>query len=605
MNLPIDNGETQLLILSQSSKKFLRAQDQVTEIRLVENVPMATLRAASLQDMFHHQDMNDPANVHEKRVWELASILFDRISSPGVEPDHVARKAKLSQFWTDLVGQASATNIGLAGTSEEKAVACLAGHRITEACKHLLDGKNFRLGTLVPLMGTSDAAKRDMKEQLKAWHDSKMLSEFSEAIRTICELLSGNVCVCEGMKAVPVEDRMDSFVISKKFGLDWRQSFGLRLWYAIAHQDSAAAAVKQFQEDIEQDKEDLPRPWYSEQGVMPLWNDKNASSRQDLLWGLLELYADKDADLEAILRPENSQLSPLDMRLCWQLGLALISTGKVSFGQNGTEKADASTIAYAAQLTGAGEWLEAAFVLLHLCDPGARTKAIQDHLCRHAGLIGPESGATFALLTEKFQIPATWLWESLALYMRSVKKDASAEVHCLLRAGSFVEAHRVLVQQVAPRAIIERDYATLSSLISQFEGRQDTITEWALGGEIYNHFLSLVQHRSRSESAPPALLEKLLAGLNAMNDGVGEAEITRYAAVSDMADETAREISKLAKKKQVCYRGSHLSLPSQELTRCQDMELRSRILNLPLTQDRLLAYSVDLGMDRYREVMSH
>ncbi|PNY28083.1 Nucleoporin [Tolypocladium capitatum] len=571
---------------TQSSKKFLRAQDLVTEICLVDDVPMATLRAASLQEMFHHQNMNDPANVHERRVWELASILFDRTSSPGVEPDHVARKAKLSQFWTDLVEPASTTNIGLAGTSEEKAVACLAGHRITEACKHLLDGKNFRLGTLVPLLGTSDAAKKDMKEQLKAWRDSKMLSEFSESIRTICELLSGNVCVCEGMKAVPVEDRMDSFVISKKFGLDWRQSFGLRLWYAISHQDSAAAAVKQFQEDIGQDKEDLPRPWYSEQGIVPLWNDMDASSRQDLLWGLLQLYADKDADLEAILRPENSQLSPLDMRLCWQLGLALMSTGKVSFGRNGAGKADASTIAYAAQLTGAGEWLEAAFVLLHLRDPTARTKAIQDHICRHAGLVGPESGATFTLLTEKFQIPATWLWEALALYMRSVKKDASAEVHCLLRAGSFVEAHRVLVQQVAPRAIIERDYATLSSLMAQFQGRQDSVTEWALGGEIYNYFLSLVQHRGRGESAPPALLEKLLAGLNAMNDGVGEAEITRYAAVSDMADETAREILKLAKKK-------------------PDMELRSRILNLPLTQDRLLAYSVDLGIDRYREVMSH
>ena len=37
----------------------------------------------------------------------------------------------------------------------------------------------------------------------------------------------------------------------------------------------------------------------------------------------------------------------------------------------------------------------------------------------------------------------------------------------------------------------------------------------------------------------------------------------------------------------------------------QDAEFRSRILKLPLTQDRLLAYSVDLGMDRYREVMSH
>ncbi|KAG8423865.1 hypothetical protein J3458_000715 [Metarhizium acridum] len=583
-----DRQDIRLAKLSmESSKKFLRAQDKVTEIRLVGDIPMATLRAGSLQDIFHHQEMNDPGHVNEKRVWELASILFDGVANSG-EPgsDHMSRKQKLSQFWTELVEQASSTNVGLAGSSEEKAVASLAGHRITEACKFLLDGKNFRLATLVPLIGTSDVAKKDIREQLKAWHDSKMLSEFSEAIRTVYELLSGNVCVCEGVKNVPVEDRMESFVISKKFGLDWRQAFGLRLWYAISQQDSPALAVLKFKDDINQDKEELPRPWYYEQGLKPVWNDAEEGTRQDLLWGLLQLYADKNVDLEAILRPENSQLSPLNMRLSWQLGQALLSTGQVSFGKNGDEKADASTIAYASQLTAAGEWLEAVFVLLHLNNSSVRVKAIREHLCRHAGMIGPDTGATFTLLTEKFRIPASWLWEALALYMRSVKKDASAEVHCLLRAGEFGEAHRVLVQQVAPQAVIERDYASLSSLLSQFQGQAESIPEWTQGGEIYGYFLSLVQHRGKGESPPHTLLEKLMAGLNVMNEHVGETEVLRYAAVSDMADDTAREILKLAKKK-------------------QDAELRSRILNLPLTQDRLLAYSVDLSMDRYREVMSH
>lgn len=591
-------------MLHQSSKRYLRAQDGLTEIRLVDGVPLAALHASKIQDIFHNEDLNDPANLHEQRVWELAGILFDRTNSPDPKTGHMSRKIELSRFWTDLVEQASTTNIGLAGSSEEKVVACLAGHRITEACKYLLEGKNFRLGTLVPLIGTRDASKKDVKEQLKAWYDAKMLSEFSDAIRTIYEILSGNVCICEGMKGVPVEDRLESFVISKKFGLDWRQSFGLRLWYAVEREEGAAAAVKSFKEDIDQDREDLPRPWYIEQGIRPLWDDKDAGCRQDLLWGLLQLYADEDVDLGAILRPENSQLSPLDMRLCWQLGLALVSTGKVSFGRDGAAKADATTVAYAAQLTAANEWLEAVFVLLHLGDAAARAKAIQEHLCRHAGLIGPESGTNFATLTDKFRIPATWLWEAQALYMRSTKMDAPAEVHCLLRAGAFTEAHRVLVRQVAPQAVIERDYTSLAALIAQFEGRQDYVTNWSLGGEIYSSFLAMVLHRGRGESPPHALLEKLLMGLRAIHDGVGEGELVRYAAVSDMADETARELLKLAVKKQV----RHCRLRSycgNCLHGSQDMELRSRILNLPLTQDRLLAYSVDLSMDCYRAVMSH
>ncbi|KAM6534898.1 hypothetical protein FALCPG4_004517 [Fusarium falciforme] len=600
--------ETQELRLatfsSDSSKRYLNSQDKLTEIRVIDDIPVASLKAASLKDVFHQQDMNDPSSMQEKHVWDLASILFDDLEPHPTQPEHLIRRAELSHFWTDLVDQASSTTIGLAGSSEEKAVACLAGHRVTEACKHLLDGKNFRLATLVPLIGTNDAAKKDMREQLKAWHDSKMLSEFSESIRTIYELLSGNACVCEGMKGVPVEDRLDSFVISKKFGLDWKQSFGLRLWYGIAQFDDLAAAVQGFKNDVDQEKEYLPLPWYIDQGIKPLWDDVDSDRRQDLLWGLLQLYANDASDLEAILRPENSQLSPLDMRLTWQLGLALVSTGKVSFGERATEKADAATIAYASQLTSAGEWLEAVFVLLHLSNSVARKMAIQEHLARHAGSIGDETSTAFGVLVEKFCIPSSWIWEALALYMRSVKKDAYAEVQCLLRAGSFVEAHRVLVKEVAPLAIVEREYDNLSALISQFEGRHMAISNWSLGGEIYNLFLTLIQHRSKGETPPAIVLEKLLAGLHAMDEDVADSEVLRYAAVSDMADETAKEILKATKKKQVCQEDV-MPRHGSVLTDFQDMELRAKILNLPLTQDRLLAYSVDLGMDRYREVMSH
>lgn len=570
---------------SQPSTKYLQAQDKLTDVRVIDGAPFAILRQTSLKDIFHHQEMGDPASLQERRVWDLANILFGQDYLSNL-PEHIARKKKLSEFWTELVEQASSTAIGMAATSEDKAVACLAGHRITEACKHLLEGQNFRIGTLVSLIGTSDSARKEMKEQLQSWQDSKMLSEFPEAIRTICEVLSGNVCVCEGLKDVPVEDRMDSFVISKKFGLDWRQAFGMRLWYALNKDEDAKSAVTRFQDDIEQDKEDLPMPWYMEQNVKPIWNDADLGKRQDLLWGLLQLYAEPNTDLEAVLRPENSQLSPVDGRLTWQLGQALLSTGKVSYGKDDAAKADAATAAYAAQLTSGGEWLEAIFVLLHLRDATARKHALQEHLCRHAARIGAENGPNFTTLTEKLLIPASWIWEALALYMRSVQKDASGEVQCLLRAGSYEEAHRVLVNQVAPRAIVERNYAGLSELLSQFEGRQDNISEWSAGGEIYGYFMALMKHRSNKESIPSTLLERLLAGLHAMSESGSDREILRYAAVSDMADETAREILKMAQKK-------------------QDMDLRSRILHLPLTQDRLLAYSVDLGLDRYREVVSH
>lgn len=590
-------------IAKQPSKKFLGAQDKLTEIRMVDSIPFASLRKSSLEQLFHGQDMNSPASVQEQRVWQLASILFDDL--PGNQTVS-SRRENLSSFWTDLVDSASSTSIGLARSSEEKAVASLAGHRITEACKHLFDGKNFRLAALVALIGTSDLAKKDMKEQVKDWHESKVLSEFSDPIRVIYELLSGNTCVCEGIKNVPVEDRMESFVISHKFGLDWRQAFGLRLWYGISQLDQVEAAVEDFAEDVKQDKEAKPLPWFQAHGIEPLWKDPHPELRQDLLWCLLRLYADKTTDLEATLHPANSQLSPLDMRLSWQLGLALVSTGKVSYGESADYKADAATVAYASQLTAAGEWLEAIFVLLHLSDATARTRAIQQHICHHAGLIGPEAGPNFTTLTDKFLIPTAWVWEALALYNRSVLKDPAAEVQCLLKASSFVEAHRVLIREVAPRAIIERGYAELASLISQFDGQHDAIPEWHLGGEIYGLFLSLLQHRKKGETTARSVLDRLLVGLHTMSDNVSAPEILRYAAISDMADETAKEILHWTRRKQVSILLILCANPKDdELTDIQDAEFRSRILQLPLTQDRLLAYSVDLGMERYMEVMSH
>ena len=268
-------------------------------------------------------------------------------------------------------------------------------------------------------------------------------------------MLSGNVCVCDGSKGAPIEDRMETFVISKRFGLDWRQSFGLRLWYAIKSSDDLGEAVHLFFEDLQQDKEDTkPRAWYVEQGIPPLWNDEDLQSREDLLWGLLKLYAISETDLEAVLRPENTQLSPLNFRLSWQLSLALTSTSACTYGPDGDNKADALTLAFATQLTNCGAWLDTVFVLLHLSSPTVRAKNIQTHLAHHASRIGNPDSSAFTYLIHDLHVPEIWLWEAKALYARSVLRDPKREVEYLLLAESFEEAHRTLRASVAPQGYI-------------------------------------------------------------------------------------------------------------------------------------------------------
>lgn len=580
LNIVSENRDVRFAKFSnESSAKALKNQISLTRVNLINHVPTVSLGpVSSLTALFHGQDLQSPANTHEKMVWELASILFDdvtdaegaRVSPSGLRQ---ARRRNLSKFWQNTVEEASSRAVGMARSPEDKAIASLSGHRVPDACKHLLDSKNFRLATLVSLIGTSDQLMHDMQEQVKEWRDTNVLSEFTEPIRAIYELLGGNVCAVEGKKGA-MENRMESFIISQRFGMDWKQALGLRFWYAITSSDDIVEAIHSFEDDIRQDKEPRPQPWYAEQGIEALWEDPDKDLREDLLWGLLKLYADdedEEVDLADVLRPENSQLSPLDFRLSWQLGQALVNTGKVSFGEAAEEKADAATVSFAAQLTNDGNWLEAVFVLLHLTKPAARARAVQDHLSRHARMIGSEQSDDFVTLTQTFKVPAAWVWQAKALYMRSVKGDPRAEVVYLLRAASYAEAHRTLTKQVAPLAIIERDYEGLWGILQQFAGSERTIADWNLGGRIYRDFLELVRSGATATATATTtgvsqkVVEGLMAGLPALHESVQvrqDADVLEVAAVADMANVVAKVVVELAKKGDVsCFSLFLLLLP--------------------------------------------
>ena len=530
----------------------------MTIIDTSEDVPYAQLpEQFSFSDFFDDGHAQNPAATHEKLVWQLASVLFDEISVPD-ELKQVARAAdrlrkdRLSDFWQKLVDHASTQQVAMARSNEEKAIAALSGHRIADACGHLLNGKDFRLATLVALVG-KDSNKKDIREQLSEWHKQRVLSEFSQPIRAIYEILAGNVCVCDGSKGAPIEDRITSFIISQRFGLDWRQAFGLRLWYGILATEELGAAVEKFDHDLVQDLEtSKPQAWYVEQKIPTLWEDAELDKREDLLWGLLRLYTFGDCDLEAVIRPENSQLSPVDIRLSWQLSRALTSSGTINYTEDGDEKADQLTLSFASQLTNEGSWLDAIFVLLHLSSDEARAKSIQDHLAQHASRIGALESQTFTTLTQTYKIPAPWVWEAKALYLRSVKRDPTGEVDCLIRASSFDEAHRTFTKEVAPRTIIERDYDTLRALLGGFRGREEQISLWHIGGGIYSDFLDLLDGlNTASKSVDHTVLHRLLAGLPEVVEESRNPGFLERVAIETISGVVAKTVVDLGKKGEV------------------------------------------------------
>ncbi|KIH94179.1 nucleoporin nup189 [Sporothrix brasiliensis 5110] len=632
--------------LTDYSVEGLSDHKDVVDVQVVDGVPaISTCRIPEIKAFagFCEQvnqrrsasasTISQQLGSYEQSVWELASVLFDPIDEHASNPGDEARqrRANLATFWAQLVqDSSSAKPLDQAQSFEEKAVLYLASRKVPEACRALVDGKNFKLATLVSLIGTGDAFKKDMREQVDDWQQGDALSEFSVPLRSIYSLLAGNVAVCEGKKGGGVENRMNSVVVSNWFGLDWKQAFGLRLWYGIAAGEGIESAVAKYVEDLEQGRVPAPRPWYTTQrDITAAWADPQRELREDLLFGLLKVAAGL-ARLEDVLEPENSQPSPFRYRFCWQISQALSGAKHISASAKlSLEKADALCTSYASEVVHQndrssngpddGAWVHAIWVLLHLSDRTARIHAVQDVLARHTGSLFVNNGAQsnlYGKLVDDLKIPAQWVWQAAALYWRNQQNQPVLEAECLLRASAFADAHRIFVKELAPKAVVERNYSDIAEMLEKLQPHRQQIKDWALGGEVYSRFLDLLtlqrggtlggsgtggsggsaarrtrgrqqqQARDEAEQASAQLLgavEALAASLPAMYDNAGNALPTEVAAITEMADVVAKETMALANKGRM------------DLT---------KISRLPLTEDRRVRYSSDLAFAYYREVMS-
>lgn len=514
---------------SQPLTKTLERQRGCTSISKIQHVPFARLETpCEFGGFVELVDGTAPHEIHEKLVWELASCLFDRLgddereavsgAGTGEYLDHRIRKDRLSLFWARLVQESARQQVQQAKSKEEAAIAYLSTHQVEEACGCLIEARDYRLATLVAMIGGDNVMRQDMKEQLNEWRRLRVLSEMSEPVRALYELLAGNTCVCEGSKG-PLEDRARTFVLSDRFGLGWKQAFGMRLWYGIREEERLETAVQKYLEDLDTHREERarPLPWFVEQRTPMLWEDRRKGQREDLLWGLLKLYSDHAQTqaqflLEDIIMPQNHQLSPMDFRLTWQLHQTLQVLQITDFRQPDKTGPDDDrqqpsglrvaqlTLDFAWQLERAGHWTWAIFVVMHLPDSQARARAIQSLLWQHGGDIGEDdSDGTFVLLVTEYLIPLEWIWQAKALYARSVTQDHVAETRYLLRAGYWHAAHETLVQDVAPHAVIGDERTMLSDLLNGFDNVSD-LKHWNTGGQVYLDYLRLLQLTTRDDA---------------------------------------------------------------------------------------------------------
>ncbi|KAI4177449.1 MAG: hypothetical protein LQ343_000430 [Gyalolechia ehrenbergii] len=518
-----------------------------------QGVPLASPQHIPLIDITSSIKSNSR---DERSAWELASILFDKIDSSAfgnistahqASYEHRVRKDRLGDFWSSICKENAQKAVTNASSAEERAIDYLSANALVKACQTLIEAKDFRLATLVSQLPADQIMAEDMTSQIHEWRELCVLSELTEPIRALYEICAGNVCICEGKKG-PIEDQAKTFVLSQRFGLDWRRAFGLRLWYATKAEAPIEDAIKLFHTDLRSDETVKPTPPFVYNGSEELaWIDDKSTSREDIHWGLLRLFAaSKDTvptqSIADIVLPHNLVGHPLDFRFSFQLYHALAQL----FPAN-TDKAKADQLAwdFAVQLEAQGEWLWSVFILLHLSDPAQRQNALLDILARNAGSIpAPDSAFPFSTLVSDFKIPAPWIWEAKALHARSVLRDHAEEIYYLQKAGNWIEAHATLCGVVGPRCVIEQDFDTLHRLVEGFRRGKDTIEEaWRKGGEIYEGYVEfVVQGEGRCGAET---VEKLLhALLESVEEKRGDFGFEEGIAVREIAGSVADVVAK-------------------------------------------------------------
>ena len=441
-----------------------------------------------------------PNVAYESDIWALASILFDDLDPSSLNvsgsdfPQYESRlrKDSLVSFWSKITAPEAARSLEKAANNEERAIAHLSHNNIVAACGDLIQGKDFRLSTLIAQLGDGDEVIRDdMEAQIQKWRELNALSEISEPVRALYALLAGQTCVCEGKKG-PVEDRARDFVISERFNLDWKRAFGLRLYYATLASEPIEVAIKKYAVDLEK----------GDEGAKPVRSVVDADGKQlitdgeDLLWSLLKLYAASKEwlPLPSIVHILNQQDVTPDNKRNVLLSFQLYHALTVRFPAiSNPAAADSLAVDFSQQLDSVDEWVWACFATLHISSPAAREQGLQDLLAHHAhDFKADEKDSTFKVLTKEFKIPESWIWQAKALAARAITRNRLFEVECLVLAGDWGEAHAVLRRSVGPRIVIAEDWTLLGKMLERFQNGKENIEDWAQGGQVYEDFLYLV-----------------------------------------------------------------------------------------------------------------
>ncbi|KAK8869988.1 hypothetical protein IAR55_000558 [Kwoniella newhampshirensis] len=472
-------------------------------VETIDGVPYAAIDGAiRFRDFASRFDVGD--KTHEASVFRLGVALFDEIDlhlPHGSSEDlthriaSIRRKLTLSKWLEDAV--APAVDSDLIINSEDrpaKIFTLLSGHQVERAARSALDGGDMRLATLITQAGGEEAFRDEILKQLKDWDRYKVNGLINPGYRKLYALLAGITDISPGDSARGLDGCPDVFVAD---GLDWKRALGLRLWYGNPFDNTIGEVLASYTAALASSYPPAkPLPAYLERpaNLPRSWN--MPSEPTDVLYSLIKLYSDVTVSLDQVLRSRDISSSPFDVRLAWHLYFLLSKVlEKRDFEDRDEQEgysasADRLTEGYAAQLEGLGEWRWAGFVLLHLETAEGREQALRALIFRHPEATSDDE----SFLAQTLRVPIEWIHESRAASLAS-SGNAWGEYQALLKAKLYDRAHRVLVQKLAPEAVIRDDISLLRRLCQGLEGKG--VARWEFEGKLFLDWADLVQDTAR------------------------------------------------------------------------------------------------------------
>ncbi|KAK6027075.1 nucleoporin autopeptidase [Ostertagia ostertagi] len=357
--------------------------------------------------------------VIEQRVWRLCQALFPSDKSGQW---HWQRSHDVGEWLRDEVAALPSKRVtaGTATVSQVWARMC-AGDSEEAMRIASEDGMTMLSSMICEALSAEEKGRGDCADMLQLWETIGDIGTMEEDLLKIYLVLAGKT-------HLEFQHRGKTVKLNCLEGLDWRQAFGIHLWWVNCG-GFLEDAVDSFSEDVAAGRAASPDSHVFEQ--------------------LIRLACSPSHQIEAVLDAA-SMLSPnpLDAHLSWHLWSLLRALGYNTMSPAAEQRLHTS---YSSLLTSLELWHLAIFVLSHISHDQCRTAAIREVLDRMSLTARSQEYERIAATCE---IPNEWI---ASAKFANAKAQGNYELACsyVLTACDYASALQMFAEEVAPNAIAD------------------------------------------------------------------------------------------------------------------------------------------------------